>query len=281
MEKPKQIPGKERPEEIENEAEKNQQELLGEKPEQPLSKEEFEERQLDELYSKLDDKQNSVLKLEKDWEALKNVRESLGLPANEENIESNEAFSEVEELKSEIAEAEKEYLDVPEEAEEGEESSIENFIKSDQFRRLQEELENKREEAIEKTVKEATEEVVEKLFEDLGKAENGDKAEKLLRKKFAVFFRENIEKSEDGTTYYGLKIKRVIKPEGGEITYIEDVKVSNEFLADNQKKESEVNLGEDKPDFSKDANSELITEKEKNQIEKLSKEVLEKERKSA
>jgi hypothetical protein len=230
------------------------------------------QRKLEDGYNQLD-QQNSVLKrIEEDQKALVEVRNKLGIPIPKNEIEESEGFAKVEKIKEQITKAEREFLDLPENIEDGEDSSIEDFEESEEFLRLQEELKESAEKAMEKFIEDTTNDIIEKNNE-FREAENGDKAEKLFRFKFPVYFRENLKNSDSDVTWYTFHFKTLLNSSGRKIYYFEDISIVNRprGYEGEKTKKPEYNKEEleKNPNFDEDADPELVGKEEKAQIKTL------------
>lgn len=254
----------------------NQDQPSVEKKKPDLSKEELQERQLDDLYAKLGSKRNTLERLDNDQEAMQKIRESLGVPVGEKGVVGDKIFSEVEAIKSEIAEQERGYLDLPENNnQEGVEQSVEEFVESEEFLELQAEMNEAADKAIEKYIQETSDKMMSKYSAEFSKAENGEKAEKLFRKKFPIYFRENLKTTKDGVTHVLFRFKTLESQDGNDIFYVENIEIENKpkdhaaAQESGNTPEAGTNPEEVAPKFDKGYDPELIGKEEKQELEEL------------
>lgn len=224
------------------------------------------QRKLENGYSQLEN-QNSVLKrIEKDQESLFEVRKKLGIPIPKNEIRESEGFAKIEKIKEQIAEAEIDFLDLPENIESGQDSKLEDFANSEEFLKLQEELEESSEEAREKFIENTTNDTVNKWSEEFKNAENGEVAEKLFRLKFPVYFRENLKNSSSDVTYTVFYFKTIKNSSGREIFYFEKIDIQNlsrdAYLEKTREPKYNERELEKNPNFDEKADPKLVSKKD-------------------
>ncbi len=147
------------------------------------------------------------------------------------------------------------------------ESTLEDYLDSDEFLELRKEMEESIEAAQEKYIEESTDLMMAKYKDEFDRAENGEKAEKLFRKKFPVYLRENLTTSENGITFVTFRFK-TLKSEGGEdVFYVENIDIVNrepDLLEDSSGKPKEE--FDEMPSFDKKVDPALIGKKESAEV---------------